>query len=462
MANQVSKITAGSATMQIPIATTEAPGIAKFNTNDFMVATDGTVTSKQKLGAVQFIFNVLPVIQSTSTGYQYQWSYNTQYPGVNVTTLIKDIREILTDMVILYTGPDDNEHDLRSGNLYKITQIQNTGATSVYLFSTSDAGYIGTLRGDPGEKGDGLPAGGTAGQIVKKTADGTAWGDIARDVNIVSQDYVSWVLPLINLDSEGESKIVSGRLVLWRSTGVFDPSFLDISAYQWYKGESGNIKDGTIVIESSMLGGINVRGVKFSYNNQWWLGLDFTVNGASVNSAKFNGIAVNAFDLGWNGIPYKNNNTDEVLNSEINTNIAQKAAVNEQSHPVNSLYTSIGATEPAALFGGTWERIKDVFLLSAGDMYPAGSTGGEATHELTVNELAEHDHMQRLANSNYDFNAILHHEGGTGTARGTQVTQNVEYFEDGTGYVMTVTSGGNQPHNNMPPYLTVYVWKRIA
>lgn len=451
MANQVSKITAGSATMQIPIATTEAPGIAKFNTNDFMVAMDGTVTSKQKLGAVQFIFNVLPVIQSTSTGYQYQWSYNTQYPGVNATTLIKDIREILTDMVILYTGPDDNEHDLRRGNLYKITQIQNTGATSVYLFSTNDTGYIGTLRGD---QGDGLPAGGTAGQFVKKTADGTAWGDIARDVNIVSQDYVSWVLPLINLDSDGANKIVSGRLVLWRSTGAIDPSFLDISAYQWYKGESGNIKDGTIVIESSMLIGVNVRGVKFSYNNQWWLGLDFGVSGPSLNGAKFNGIAVNAFDPSWNGIPYKNNNTGEVLNSEVNTNLLQKAAVNGQSHPVNSLYMSTSSTEPAALFGGTWERIEDVFILAAGDTYPAGSTGGEATHILTLSELPS---AELLITSPLGQTLASEYGGETGPLGGVSPNTGNPSYE----YKANL-NGENQPHNNMPPYLTVYVWKRIA
>lgn len=137
------------------------------------------------------------------------------------------------------------------------------------------------------------------------------------------------------------------------------------------------------------------------------------------------------------------------------------AAIRDAILPVGTIVTGV-ATSPAATIGGTWEQIEDVFILAAGSAYPAGNTGGEATHELTVNELAEHDHTQRLANSNYAFNAILHHEGGTGTAQGTQVTQNVEYFEDGTEYVMTVTSGGNQPHNNMPPYQAEYTWKRVA
>lgn len=47
-------------------------------------------------------------------------------------------------------------------------------------------------------------------------------------------------------------------------------------------------------------------------------------------------------------------------------------------HPVGSIYLSVNNTSPAELFGGTWERIQDRFLLSAGSSYSAGSTGGSA------------------------------------------------------------------------------------
>ena len=47
---------------------------------------------------------------------------------------------------------------------------------------------------------------------------------------------------------------------------------------------------------------------------------------------------------------------------------------------------------PSELFGGTWERIKDKFLLSAGEAYEAGAMGGEATHELTTEEMPTHAH----------------------------------------------------------------------
>lgn len=50
------------------------------------------------------------------------------------------------------------------------------------------------------------------------------------------------------------------------------------------------------------------------------------------------------------------------------------------AHPVGSLYWSSNATDPTSLFGGSWERIKDKFILAAGDSYSQGSTGGSATH----------------------------------------------------------------------------------
>lgn len=53
---------------------------------------------------------------------------------------------------------------------------------------------------------------------------------------------------------------------------------------------------------------------------------------------------------------------------------------------------SLEPTDPATLFGGTWERIQGRFLLAASDEYEAGSSGGEATHKLTVSEMPSHGH----------------------------------------------------------------------
>ena len=65
-----------------------------------------------------------------------------------------------------------------------------------------------------------------------------------------------------------------------------------------------------------------------------------------------------------------------------------------EAHPVGSLYWSREATDPAELFGGVWQRVKDKFILAAGDSYAAGGEGGEAMHTLTLAESPAHTHTR--------------------------------------------------------------------
>ena len=79
--------------------------------------------------------------------------------------------------------------------------------------------------------------------------------------------------------------------------------------------------------------------------------------------------------------------------SDINKIMTQMLAQAKlDAHPIGSLYWSKYDTDPSELFGGTWEQIKDTFVLAAGDTYEAGTTGGEATHTLTINEMPSHTH----------------------------------------------------------------------
>ena len=63
-------------------------------------------------------------------------------------------------------------------------------------------------------------------------------------------------------------------------------------------------------------------------------------------------------------------------------------ALLERVYPIGSIYMSIEDKNPAELFGGEWEQLKDRFLLGAGDSYVAGEADGEATHMLTTAEIA--------------------------------------------------------------------------
>lgn len=112
-------------------------------------------------------------------------------------------------------------------------------------------------------------------------------------------------------------------------------------------------------------------------------------------------------------------------------------------------------------FGGTWEQIKDKFLLSAGDTYSAGKTGGEATHTLTIKEMPNHNHAKITGLSG---SQVLHFVSGSGNTRQQAAvitnTGNTNAAYDGE--ASTSYTGGGQAHNNMPPYLVVTIWKRIA
>lgn len=118
-------------------------------------------------------------------------------------------------------------------------------------------------------------------------------------------------------------------------------------------------------------------------------------------------------------------------------------------YPVGSIYLSFNNANPQNLFGGTWEQIKDTFLLAAGNTYAAGSTGGSATHTLTVNEMPKHTH-----NRDVKYNSTA---GDTNRVMLSSNTGGDYTSTAGLGW-----AGGDQPHNNMPPYLAVYMWRRTA
>lgn len=63
------------------------------------------------------------------------------------------------------------------------------------------------------------------------------------------------------------------------------------------------------------------------------------------------------------------------------------------SHPVGSIYMNISEVNPNELFGGTWEKLEDKFLLAAGPTFSLGTSGGEINHTLTVAEIPSHTHM---------------------------------------------------------------------
>lgn len=147
-----------------------------------------------------------------------------------------------------------------------------------------------------------------------------------------------------------------------------------------------------------------------------------------------------------------NQNNKEYINSRLTLS---------DIYPVGSIYLSVNSTSPASLFGGVWERIQDKFLLGASDTYPAGLPGGEAAHTLTENEMPKHKHglftdMAGYGGASPTGNYLKMYDNDVinGYATNTDVIYN--------GWQGMSEVGNNQPHNNMPPYLAVYMWKRVS
>lgn len=118
------------------------------------------------------------------------------------------------------------------------------------------------------------------------------------------------------------------------------------------------------------------------------------------------------------------------------------------AYPVGAIYLSVTDVNPAALFGGTWERIGGRFLLGADSTYAGGSTGGEAAHTLNVDEMPRHNHEVDNLNAS----------GNTTPFMTVQAQDKKGYG----GNVQTMYAGGGKAHNNLPPYLAVYMWQRVS
>lgn len=141
-------------------------------------------------------------------------------------------------------------------------------------------------------------------------------------------------------------------------------------------------------------------------------------------------------------------------------------------YPVGSIYMNVNNTNPGTLFGGTWEQIQGRFLLGMSSSYPAGSQGGEEKHTLTVSEMPTHGnhlmqggmytelHDNQSNDSSYRDNT-LYLPKDVFTPTGT-FNRGWKDWNGGEMYPAGTLKGGSQAHNNMPPYLSVYIWKRTA
>lgn len=193
----------------------------------------------------------------------------------------------------------------------------------------------------------------------------------------------------------------------------------------------------------------------------------------------------NAFDVDFNGDSYVGGNLTvnrDIFNldGEIATNAltafdgvyagnlyiqhqdGTSTSIIDLIYPVGSIYMSVNAANPETLFGGTWQQIKDKFLLSAGDTYAAGTSGGSAKATLP-------SHTHTVGSGGYQLWGAKSGKGST--EPGNQISGDAKYYAAATGgstsnykWLGSVDSKGvsDVSQANMPPYLAVYVWQRIS
>lgn len=119
--------------------------------------------------------------------------------------------------------------------------------------------------------------------------------------------------------------------------------------------------------------------------------------------------------------------------------------------PVGFIYISFVEIDLSVYFGGVWERIEDVFLLAAGKTYKAGSKGGSATHTLSIEEMPSHNHYIRRPSWYF---ADFVNGGEIFTPNGYKTSVGIDHY--------TNSVGGSKAHNNMPPYITVYIYRKVS
>ena len=145
------------------------------------------------------------------------------------------------------------------------------------------------------------------------------------------------------------------------------------------------------------------------------------------------------------------NNKTSILNL---TNKENSNNVFLKTYPVGSIYITTSSTNPSVIYGGTWERYGQGKTLvglneSESEFSTVNKIGGEKTHTLTISEMPRHTH------------SLYMNSGTDDLSRGFWLVQDAVPVSTSRANI-TEYEGGSQPHNNLQPYITVYMWKRIS
>lgn len=143
-------------------------------------------------------------------------------------------------------------------------------------------------------------------------------------------------------------------------------------------------------------------------------------------------------------------------------------------YPVGTVYISTTPTSPASLFGGTWEQLKDRFLVGAGNSYSVNGTGGASSVSFTPSgsNTGTALNIYQMPSHSHGFVLNIQHSDGA-TTSGEAMTTKLQVGGRARYNGNTYSTGNGQPHTHtfvgttqtvstIPPYLAVYMWKRVS
>ncbi len=155
---------------------------------------------------------------------------------------------------------------------------------------------------------------------------------------------------------------------------------------------------------------------------------------------------------------------NKTLKEQVNELQAQFDNFILKIYPVGCIYMSIQNTSPNTLFGGEWEPWGTGKTLVGVDITDIDfdipeKTGGEKAHTLTISEMPSHEHAIAM----YDKNWISNYEiPVNNVVYGVYGTDGIRYAKTDNGNGTAAVQGGNKSHNNLQPYITCYMWKRVS
>ena len=383
-------------------------GTANFN----IVVTDSRGRSKTVAVSQSLLYYAAPSLYLTSQRGTYSggtWTANESGAHVRITLSascsLSAQGNTLTNTVKVVVGGSEVAPAATSGNYYYFT---NTSADVSYLFNGTSTDSVGTVSTTsltvssvsvPMNLNAELPSIGFG-----KVAETSKTVEIASDWDLVV----------------GGDESVSGELTVNDLTVTGDVSVADVTVANLTATGDVSVTGDVSADDVSVGGALSVGSASLPDSN---------------NSGKYLKMNSSGTALEW-GTP-QSTPMSEILDAV---------------YPVGSIYMSVNNTSPATLFGGTWSALQDRFLLGAGSTYTAGDTGGAATHTLTTDEMPSHNHVVTRATTSY----------GSGQQSAWRALSWSGTNHDYSDVVSSESTGSGQAHNNLPPYLVVYMWKRTA